>query len=212
MGAKSNFLEDAILDHVLRNTAYTSPTDVFLAVHIATTLEAEAASAQAVISVNEEIADDTAVVVVIDPGGAGEETFNVLSRTGAGPWAVTLDGNLVNTQLINTKVKFDIDETGGTLNEPTGGAYARFTVGTTKNFKAPADGTADARSCKNNEEWAMVAASAAAWGFVTAIAIMDSVTIGMGNMLYYGNLTTPKQIDDGDQLKFATDAFEVGEG
>lgn len=212
MGAKSNYLEDKILNHVLRNTAYTSPVDVFLAVHIATTLVSEAASAQAIINVPEEIADDTAVVVVVDPEGAQEETHNVLSRTGAGPWAVTLDANLANTHAAGVKVQFDIDETGATLNEPTGGAYARFTVGTTKNFAAPGDGTGDARSVKNNEEWAMVAASAAAWGYVTAIAIMDIVTIGSGNMLYFGNLTLNKQIDDGDQLKFATSAFEVGEG
>lgn len=31
--AKSNYLEDKILDHVLRNTTYTSPTNVFLALY-----------------------------------------------------------------------------------------------------------------------------------------------------------------------------------
>ena len=31
--AKSNYLEDAIIDHVLRNTALTSPTTVYLALY-----------------------------------------------------------------------------------------------------------------------------------------------------------------------------------
>lgn len=31
MGAKTDFLEDEIIDHVLRNAAYTSPTTVYLA-------------------------------------------------------------------------------------------------------------------------------------------------------------------------------------
>lgn len=31
MGAATNYLEDAILNHVLRNTSYTSPTTVYLA-------------------------------------------------------------------------------------------------------------------------------------------------------------------------------------
>lgn len=33
--ATSDFLEDKILDHVLRNTAYTSPTTVYLALYTA---------------------------------------------------------------------------------------------------------------------------------------------------------------------------------
>jgi hypothetical protein len=31
MGSKTDYLEDKILDHVLRNTAYTSPTTIYLA-------------------------------------------------------------------------------------------------------------------------------------------------------------------------------------
>lgn len=33
MAAASDFLEDSILDHVLRNTAYTSPTTVYVSLH-----------------------------------------------------------------------------------------------------------------------------------------------------------------------------------
>lgn len=32
--AKSNYLEDALLNHVLRNTAYTPPTTVYAALYL----------------------------------------------------------------------------------------------------------------------------------------------------------------------------------
>lgn len=35
MSSKSDYLEDKILDHVLRNTAYTSPTTVYVALYTA---------------------------------------------------------------------------------------------------------------------------------------------------------------------------------
>ena len=40
LGALSNFLENKVLDHVLRNTAYTSPATVYLALHTADPTEA----------------------------------------------------------------------------------------------------------------------------------------------------------------------------
>ena len=36
MGSKSDYLENKILDHVLKNTAYTSPTTVYVALYTAT--------------------------------------------------------------------------------------------------------------------------------------------------------------------------------
>ena len=38
--AKTNYLEEALLDHVLRNTAYTSPTTVYVALYSAAPGEA----------------------------------------------------------------------------------------------------------------------------------------------------------------------------
>ena len=40
MDAKTNYLEDALLNHVLRNTAFTSPTTVYVALFTATPGEA----------------------------------------------------------------------------------------------------------------------------------------------------------------------------
>jgi hypothetical protein len=41
----------------------------------------------------------------------------------------------------------------------------------------------------------------ASWGTITHIAIMDSDTIGTGNVLFWGEVTTAKTIDIADQFQ-----------
>jgi len=46
-------------------------------------------------------------------------------------------------------------------------------------------------------------ASGGAWGTVTHMAVVDSVTYGAGNMWMYGALTASRAIGDGETLRFA---------
>lgn len=46
MSAKTNYLEDKIIDHVLNNTAYTSPTTVYVSLHTADPGEAGSLAAE----------------------------------------------------------------------------------------------------------------------------------------------------------------------
>lgn len=127
MDAKSNYLEDAILNHVLRNTALTSPTTVYVALF---------------------------TVAPTDTGGG---------------------------------------------TEVSGGSYARQAV----TFGAPVSGTVA------NSGAVTFPTATANWGTIVAIGIFDAVTVG--NLLYYGNLTTSKVVDNGDQISFANGAITVAE-
>ena len=127
MDAKSNYLEDALLNHVLRNVSFTSPTTVYLA------------------------------LFTVAPTDAG----------------------------------------GGT--EVTGGSYARQAM----TFGAPASGVV------SNSGSVTFPLAAAPWGTVVAIGIFDALTLG--NLLYYGNMTTSKTIGTNDQLSFANAAITVAE-
>ncbi|MFQ5783620.1 MAG: hypothetical protein ACE5H8_02200 [Alphaproteobacteria bacterium] len=202
MTAFSDFLENELLDHVLKGATYTPPTDVYIALHKATTLNAQALAAQAVIVTVDQIANVAGLPVVVDPGGANEEAHTVVSVTGAGPYTVTLNSNLAVTQPLGTKVKFDIDDPVATLLEPSGGAYARLKIDdVTLKFKVAAAGATD-----NNEDWSFTAATAD-WGLITAVAVMDALTAG--NALFHGNLTTAKLIQNGDTFKFAAGALDI---
>lgn len=82
------------------------------------------------------------------------------------------------------------DTGGGT--EVTGGAYARVQVPAAS--WAAASGGSITTSADVNFPTAT-----ASWGTVTHIALFDALTVG--NMLWYGPLTTPKAIGSGDQFK-----------
>jgi hypothetical protein len=97
------------------------------------------------------------------------------------------------------------DDGSGT-EVPDSNGYARLEVegGTGRTFSVAAGGTMD-----NDQEWAFAAASGGAWGLITHVAIVDSLTHGAGNFLFHGALSVSKQIDDGDTFKFAVGDLDV---
>jgi hypothetical protein len=95
------------------------------------------------------------------------------------------------------------DSGGGTEVSTSGTAYAR--VASTTSWP-----TASAGSCANDVAIAFATATAN-WGTVTQFAIMDASTAG--NMLYWGDLTTPRTINNGDPTPtFAIGALVITEG
>jgi len=129
MSAKTNFLENSLINHVLRNVAYTSPTNIFVAL------------------------------------------FNV-APTDAG---------------------------GGTEVSTVGTAYIRQGV----TFDPPSDGTTQ------NDSDVLFPAAVASWGEIVAFALFDAAS--GGNMLYYGNLTTPKTVSIADTFEWLTGNLTVQE-
>lgn len=77
---------------------------------------------------------------------------------------------------------------GGT--EVSGGAYARQTVTLTVPASGQVTSTADV----------LFPVASAAWGTVVSFAILDASS--GGNMLYFGNLSTPRSVVASDQVRF----------
>jgi hypothetical protein len=94
-------------------------------------------------------------------------------------------------------------DTGLETNSPSaeistsGTAYVRKTV----TFAAASGGT-----CATNATVTFDTATAS-WGLVTHIAIMDAET--SGNVLFYGALTTSKQIDAADTMQVTSGNLTV---
>ncbi len=88
------------------------------------------------------------------------------------------------------------DTGGGT--EVTGGAYARVTVtNNATNWPAATGATA----AKSNGTVITFPTATAAWGTVVAFGIFDAATVG--NLLWWGDLTTVKAVASGDTASFA---------
>lgn len=47
------------------------------------------------------------------------------------------------------------------------------------------------------------------WGWVSGIAIVDNSTVGQGNVLMHAQLTNPRLIYTGDNVKFDVDTLEI---
>jgi hypothetical protein len=128
MTAASNYLENKVLDHVLRVTAFTQPSSLYLALFTNTSTNAAA---------NLE---------------AGTLTDEVTTSSSA---------------------------------------YSRQAVA----FAAASSGSSATNATVT------FSAATASWGTVTHVAIMDGGTAGSGNVLFYGAVTTSKQIDTGDTFQ-----------
>lgn len=94
-------------------------------------------------------------------------------------------------------------EAGTITGEVTGGAYARMEVGgaSGRSFIAAVAGASE-----NNEDITFVTATAN-WGAVTHMSIMNASSAG--NVLYHGELTLAKTINNGDTFKFAAGDLDV---
>lgn len=48
------------------------------------------------------------------------------------------------------------------------------------------------------------------WGTVSGVVITDSATYGAGNLLFHGQLTSPRNVQTGDIFKFTAGSVDVG--
>lgn len=87
------------------------------------------------------------------------------------------------------------DAGGGT--EVSGGGYARQAV----TFGAPSNGVF------TNSADVVFPIATANWGTIVAFALFDAAT--GGNMLIYGNLSSSKTINSGDQFRFPAGQLSV---
>ncbi len=96
----------------------------------------------------------------------------------------------------------------GTEVSDSGTDYARVNCGATAvggKFSASSGGTT------TNDASIVFPTATASWGTIVACAILDSATVGAGNILYFGDLTAEKTVDSGDTVTFATGALDIAE-
>jgi len=116
------------------------------------------------------------------------------------PKTTYLDNNFLNVALRNTPFTppatiyvalFTVAPgVGGGGTEVAGGGYGRQLV----TFTAPVNGQV------SNTADILFPVASATWGTIVAFALMD--TSSGGNMLYFGNLSTPRLVLASDQVRF----------
>ncbi len=198
----SNYLEQKLLDHVLGGPDFTRPATVYLTLHKATSLSANANAGQNQIQTGFDVPVGT--TVVINPGGATQETKTVSSKSGAGPYTLTLNSNLAQSHTSGEAVKFDPLDDGTGMNEPSGGAFARASV-TNNDTNFPAATSPGGVGTKKNGALITFPQATADWGTVTHWAMYDADPAG--NLLYKGEIKSGgaavvRSVLNGDQPRF----------
>jgi len=69
--------------------------------------------------------------------------------------------------------------------------------------------SSSSRSIASTAELAFDAATGGNWGTITHLGIATCSTIANASLIAYGSLTAQKEIDAGDQLKFATGNISI---
>lgn len=110
----------------------------WVTLHTATTLSSGAAVGADQIAVAHSV--EAGATVIINPQQPNSETLSVLEVAGAGPYTLTLSGNLANAHEVGEFVSYTPHQTVGP-KEPTGGNPAFVRVG--QSWNDPVDGILD---------------------------------------------------------------------
>lgn len=96
-------------------------------------------------------------------------------------------------------------QNGATMNElPNAGSYARVNLGAPANasWTEPSQ-VANSGNISNVSDITFPTATAN-WGWVSGVAIMNSGVYGLGEIICYGALATPREVLNGDTFKFSS--------
>lgn len=198
-------LENGLLDHYFGNASFSAPSNYYVAAHIATTTADSSSSGDGTIDVNDEVA--TGAKVVIEPGQAAEETdyAGTVTDNGDGTWTIDLESSdgssttLSSSHSSGVYVQHDPADDGTTVIEP-GDGYGRVST-SSSDWNAASNGTVDNA---NNITFPQASGD---WGMVTHCAIYDAST--GGNFDVWGELTSPREILNGDTLQLAAGDADV---
>lgn len=94
MAGKSNYLEDAILNHILRGTTYTPPTNMYLSLHVGDPLEDDSGATEVDIAVDDIAYARQEITFAVASGGvsvsSNAQTFPAVDYgTGGSPITIT---------------------------------------------------------------------------------------------------------------------------
>jgi hypothetical protein len=96
------------------------------------------------------------------------------------------------------------DGDANNVTQPSGGGYARVAVtNNSTNFPGATSGSGS----KSNGTQITFPTATGSWGTVTHWGVYDAAT--GGNLLYWGELTTPRTITSGDTPRFNTGDFTI---
>lgn len=114
----------------------------------------------------------------------------------------------VYVRLYNSTIN---DAATGATDSLEGGTAANYADVAVTNSSANWTNSTSGGSKTNKSVITFTTAASTGWGTVNAFAILDSNSTSSGNVLYWGDLTTPQAVAAGNIVRFSTGAIVISE-
>lgn len=196
MAALTDYIENKVIDWLLRAQAYTPPATTYIAAFVAT-----AGISPRSLAI---VADKTTVPVTAN-GHMYRCTTAGTTGSGEPAWPTTSGGTVTDGTVVWTEMSPDFEANNSKVTgiEVSGGAYARVAVTSALTAWAGTQGagtttasTGTSGTTSNNAAVTFPAPVGANWGVIASFGWYDASTVG--NLLTWGILTLPKTVNNGD--------------
>lgn len=216
MAALSDYLESGLLSHIFRNTAFPRPQTIAIALTSGVPLDSDTGATipelpSGIMNGSNMVTTNYNRVVLGPPSSSGDNSWNQVGFDNLTVYSVS------GTKHDNTKGYFYplyLD------SSPTNNITLSFKEFPSVQFFAPIgfqSGVSvksnytdyDGNGFIRNKNQIIFDTASTDWGWVSGIAILDSGVVGGGNLLMYAQLTNPRLIFRGDNIRFDINSLEI---
>jgi len=233
MAALSDYLESGLLSHIFRNTAFSRPSTIAIALTSGVPLDSDSGSTipelpSGVARGNNFVSTNYKRINLFNPATSGNATWNNVGVDDLTTYSVNGYSNsgvsagasgYFYPLYLNMQTAKDADATNTAQQEGFAKSY-RFREFPNVTFYAPeslaSSGTTnpgytayEGNGFIKNAFQLVFNTALSEWGWVSGIAIVDTANHGSGNMLMYAKLENPRYVYTGDNIKFDTNSLEI---
>jgi len=200
---KTDYLEQKILEHIFKGTAYTAPSTLYLAMFVAPTWTPSTAY-----TVGQFVIPTT--YNTTGPKRLYRCTTAGTSGTTEPTWPTTFGATVNDGTAVWTEATPGIEAGTNLPPEVSGGGYSRKAIAAGTGWSAITDeAVTDGGKYVANAADIDFGTATADWGQIVLALLMDAASAG--NALYYLYVDTAKTVQNGDPVKWAAGALKIAE-
>jgi hypothetical protein len=218
MAALSDYLESQLLNHLFRDESFPKPTTIALALTSKVPLDSD--DGTTLPELPSGIDGLSTNYKRIDLGNPSDTTWTQAGVSNNTAFAVYYPTDDVNTSgyyypLYLRESDAQAESSNGNANAytfdefPSVTLYAPASSQQTAQESNPGYTLYEGNGFIQNKSQIIFNPAHTDWGWVSGIAILDSSEYGSGNMLMYSQLTNPRFVYTGDNLKFDVQSLEI---
>ncbi len=206
MAALTDYLENKVIDWMLRAQAFTPPATSYVGLYRATAGISPRSTA---------VTTGQTTVPAVSNGRMYRCTTGGTTGAGEPTWGTTNGGTTSDGSAVWTEMSPDFEANNASVTgvEVSGNAYARVSVTSalvnwagTQSAGSTTASSGTSGTTSNNGTVSFPTPTPSGWGVVAAVVVSDASTVG--NALLWGILTAPKTINAGDGVTFPAAALQ----